>query len=149
MVFDLSNVVQYIFVASIAAAGLMYAAGNVLIESLSRAIQNTEKECDIITSPNTRPNYNKKAEMLLSYLKSVQKWIIPIFTLDIGIFLFCNFLIMLYWIFNGNLFFTSNLYLIFTGILYLIGIFLMIVTIVNTPKLLGEILKISVSSNDS
>ena len=142
MVFDLSNVIQYIFIASFGAAGLAYAVGHPLIESLSRAIQNTEKECNIITSPNTKPNYNKKAEMLLLSLKFNQKLITIIITVDMVIFLFCSLLIMLYWIFNDNLCLTVGVILFFIGISGL-------VIIIVTSRLSGKILKTSIPSNDT
>jgi len=119
---ELSSIVSYIFIASVAAAGLVYTAGTLITRSISNAKQMLQTYGGI--NESFRTIFERS---LFNELVSIQKRNTILMILNVNIFLISNFLVLIYWIFDNDL--TLNLAI---G-LYASGIILMLGTVSTLP----------------
>jgi hypothetical protein len=122
MIPDYSSYSQFIFTASIAAAGLMYAAGSVVMKKKSFL------DDKITNKINSSKNLGLKYlyETVGNNICAVYGKLIAIIMLDVLFFLFSNLLILIYWAFP------LDMILVVGILLYFFGLILMMVTVVIT-----------------
>jgi hypothetical protein len=98
MPIDLSIIAPTLFVASISAAGLVFAAGSVVIGSLNSVI----REMEMTNCPTEWPDINVIYKLAIESLKKSQRDISWEITINVVIFLACNISILTYWIFDNT-----------------------------------------------
>jgi hypothetical protein len=133
MLIDFSTIAPTFFVASISAAGLVFAAGNVVISSLTTIIQRMET----VDCPQEWPNINALYKLSIESLKKSQRDISWQITISVVLFLSCNIFVIAYWIFD-------NMALLFkiAIALYIISLVFMVFIVTMAPdvwKLMNNI----------
>ena len=123
------NFTQFLFIASIAAAGLVYTAGALITKAISDSISDYTRSYYYRDFFNLESNYPIKPTP--SKLSSFQRGITLLVILNAATFVMTNFLILVYWIYGiGTL-------LDIVTILYLIGLILLICNVSCLPFIWG------------
>jgi len=124
------NMTQYapfLFTASIAAAGLMYAAGSVITKKKAQAeyglhLQQRELRFDTGFDEKNAEVFKKAKENLEKFARKLAILIM----LDVLLFIISNLMIIIYWIFD------TNIILDVAVILYFFGLAIMMLIVILT-----------------